>query len=86
MPLTAVQQGQNGSFVFIVRPDETVATHAVDVGETLYGRAYIDKGLQAGDTVVTGGQYLLSDGVKVVSVPPSDPRVQNSSEATAGML
>ncbi len=86
VPLTAVQQGQNGSFVFIVRPDETVATHAVDVGETLYGRAYIDKGLQAGDTVVTGGQYLLSDGVKVVSVPPSDPRVQNSSEATAGML
>jgi multidrug efflux system membrane fusion protein len=84
--LTAVQQGQNGSFVFIVRPDGTVATRAVAVSETLNGRAYISKGLQADDTVVTGGQYLLSDGVKVASVLPGDPRVQNSSESSAGML
>lgn len=86
VPLTAVQQGQSGSFVFIVRPDGTVATRSVDVSETLNGRAYISKGLQTGDTVVTGGQYLLSDGVKVASVQPGNPRVQNSSESSAGML
>jgi membrane fusion protein, multidrug efflux system len=84
--LTAVQQGQNGSFVFIVRPDGTVATRTVAVSETLNGRAYISKGLKANDTVVTGGQYLLSDGVKVAGVLPGDPRVQNSSESSAGML
>jgi multidrug efflux system membrane fusion protein len=81
-----VQQGQSGSFVFVVQPDDTVATRTVSVGETLNGRAFIANGLQAGDTVVTGGQYLLSDGIKVASVPPSDPRVQESSEASAGML
>jgi multidrug efflux system membrane fusion protein len=87
VPLTAVQQGQNGgSYVFIVRPDGTVATHPVSVSATLNGRAFIEKGLQATDTVVSDGQYLLSDGVKVVSVQPGDPRVQNSSEASAGML
>jgi membrane fusion protein, multidrug efflux system len=86
VPLTAVQQGQNGSFVFTIQSDGTVATHTVDVSETLNGRAYIGEGLHVGDTVVTWGQYLLSDGVRVVSVQPGDPRVQESSEASAGML
>jgi hypothetical protein len=36
--------------------------------------------------VVTAGQYRLSDGVKVVEVPSGDPRVQNDSEASSGML
>ena len=58
----------------------------VTVAETLDGRALVDHGLKSGDRVVTAGQYLLSDGVKVAEVPPDDPRVQNSSEATAGML
>ena len=86
VPLTAVQRGQNGPFVFIVQPDGTVATRLVAVSETLNGRSYVSKGLQTGDTVVTGGQYLLSDGVKVASVSPGDPRVQDSSESSAGML
>lgn len=86
VPLSAVQQGQNGMFVFLVGPDSRVKTQQVSVSETLNGRAVIKHGLQAGDTVVTAGQYLLSDGVKVVGVQLSDPRVQNSSESSAGML
>jgi multidrug efflux system membrane fusion protein len=86
IPLSALQQGQNGPFVFIVAPDGSVQSRNVTVGETLDGRALIDKGLQSGDTVVTAGQYRLNDGVKVANVPADDARVQDSSEASAGML
>jgi membrane fusion protein, multidrug efflux system len=86
VPLSALQQGQNGSFVFVVGPDGIVRARNVIVGETLHARALIDHGLQAGDTVVSAGQYRLSDGVKVVSVPAGVPRVQDTSEASAGML
>ena len=35
VPSSAVQQGQNGSFVFVVEPEQTVTARAVDVAETL---------------------------------------------------
>jgi len=54
--------------------------------QTLDARALISSGLEPGDTVVVAGQYRLSDGVQVVQVPANDPRVQNTTEASAGML
>jgi multidrug efflux system membrane fusion protein len=86
VPLTALQQGQSGTFVYGVQSDGTVRQRPVRVAETLDGRALIDQGLQAGDTVVTAGQYRLSNGVKVAEVPANDPQVQNTTEASAGML
>jgi membrane fusion protein, multidrug efflux system len=86
VPLTALQQGQNGQFVFIVQPDGKVEERPVAVEQTLEARALISSGLESGDTVVTAGQYRLSDGVRVVEVPADDPRVQNTTEASAGML
>jgi multidrug efflux system membrane fusion protein len=86
VPLTALQQGQNGSFVFMVDLDGKVALRPVTVSETLDGRALIDGGLEAGDTVVSAGQYRLSAGTKIVAVAPGDPHVQNLSPATQGML
>jgi membrane fusion protein, multidrug efflux system len=86
IPLTALQQGQNGQFVFIVRPDGKVEERPVSVEQTLEARALISSGLKPGDTVVSAGQYRLSDGVQVVEVPANDPRVQNTTEASAGML
>ena len=58
----------------------------VTVAQTLDGRALINQGLKAGDTVVTAGQYRLIDGIKVIEVAAGSPRVQDSSEASAGML
>jgi multidrug efflux system membrane fusion protein len=86
VPLNALQQGANGSLVYVVMPNGTVQQRMVTIGETLNGRALIDTGLRAGDTVVTQGQYRLGDGVKVVQVSAGDPSVQNSTEASAGML
>src|SRR5262249_37849605 len=81
VPSSALQQGQGGSSVFVVASDGSARIRAVTVGEMLDGRVLIDHGLQPGDTVVTVGQYRLSDGVKVVDVPAGDPRVQDSTEA-----
>jgi multidrug efflux system membrane fusion protein len=86
VPITALQQGQNGQFVFIVQPDGKVEERPVAEEQTLDGRALISNGLEAGDTVVVAGQYRLSNGAQVVEVPANDPRVQNTTEASAGML
>jgi multidrug efflux system membrane fusion protein len=86
VPLSALQQGQSGQLVYVVQPDGTVRQRPVTVAQTLDGRALIDRGLTAGETVVTAGQYGLSDGVKVAEVAASNPQVQNSTEASAGML
>jgi multidrug efflux system membrane fusion protein len=86
VPLSSLVQGDAQSFVYVIGPDHGVKQQAVSVAETLDGRALIDQGLQSGDTVVTAGQYRLGDGVKVVEVPANDPRVENNSEASSGML
>ena len=86
VPLRALQQGQTGSLVYVVEPDGTVQQRPVTVAQTLDGRALIDQGLKVGDTVVTAGQYRLSDGIKVTEVAAGGPQVQDGSEASAGML
>jgi multidrug efflux system membrane fusion protein len=86
VPLSALQQGQNGVLVYIVQPDGTVRQRPVTLAQTLDGRALIAQGVKAGDTVVTAGQYRLSDGIKISEVAAGDSQVQDSSESTAGML
>jgi multidrug efflux system membrane fusion protein len=86
VPLSALQQGQSGNLVYVVQPDGLVQQRPVSVAQTLDGRALIERGLTAGDTVVIAGQYRLSNGVRVSEVAASDPQVQNSTEASAGML
>jgi membrane fusion protein, multidrug efflux system len=65
VPAQAVQSGQNGSFVFVVKPDLTVRMQPVKTGATLDGKTVIDNGLHGGETVVTDGQMLLVPGAKV---------------------
>jgi multidrug efflux system membrane fusion protein len=72
VPPAAVQIGQNGSYVFVVKDDNTVETRPVTVDRTVNGMAVIGKGLKAGEKVVTDGQLRLSDGthVQIVTDPP----------------
>ena len=86
VPLSALVQGDGRSLIYVSGPGGTVQQRTVGVSETLDGRALINHGLQANDTVVTAGQYRLGDGVKILAVPADDPRVQNNSEASSGML
>ncbi len=65
IPSQAVQTGQEGDHVFVVKPDSTVELRSVVVNRTLGGAAVIGKGLQPGEKVVTDGQFLLGPGSKV---------------------
>jgi multidrug efflux system membrane fusion protein len=61
----AVQQGQNGSYVYVVTPEQTAAVRPVHVAQISDGQALIDQGLKAGDVVVVDGQYRLKEGSRV---------------------
>ena len=65
VPSQAVQTGQNGLYVFVVKPDSTVEMRTVTTGETLDQDTVIQKGLQVGETVVTEGQLRLEPGTRV---------------------
>ena len=65
VPSQAVQTGQNGQFVYIVKPDQTAEERPVTVGITYQGETVVQSGLQAGETVVTDGQLRLAPGTKV---------------------
>jgi multidrug efflux system membrane fusion protein len=70
VPTQAVQAGQAGMFVFVVKPDRTVEARPVVVGEDVDGHVVVEKGLEAGETVVTDGQIRLVPGARVELKPP----------------
>jgi multidrug efflux system membrane fusion protein len=65
IPTVAVQVGQAGQFVYVVKPDMTVESREVVPGMVVGDSVVIDKGLAAGETVVTEGQLRLVPGTKV---------------------
>ncbi|MBZ9656016.1 efflux RND transporter periplasmic adaptor subunit [Phyllobacterium lublinensis] len=65
IPLIAVQQGNNGSFVFLVHADKTVAMQPVTLATTAGDTAVIASGIKPGDQVVIDGQLHLQDGATV---------------------
>ena len=65
VPSKAIQTGQRGQYVFVVRPDFTVEARTVTPGESFQGDTVIGKGIAAGEKVVTDGQLRLVTGAKV---------------------
>jgi multidrug efflux system membrane fusion protein len=65
VPSQAVQTGQQGHYVFVIKPDLTVEPRPVVVNRTINTETIIDKGLKAGELVVTDGQLQLFPGAKV---------------------
>jgi membrane fusion protein, multidrug efflux system len=65
IPASAVQQGPNGSFVWVIGSDETVQTRPVTISQISEGQALVDSGLQANEKIVAQGQYRLVAGVRV---------------------
>jgi membrane fusion protein, multidrug efflux system len=87
VPLDAIQQGPQGSFVFVVSQDNTVMVRQVSIRQTFGAEALIEKGLSGGETVVVRGQYRLSPGTAVAVADPEHPdAVPNPSTASSGML
>jgi multidrug efflux system membrane fusion protein len=65
IPASAVQQGPNGSFVWVIGPDETVQTRPVTISQISEGQVLVDSGLQVNEKIVVEGQYRLVAGTDV---------------------
>jgi membrane fusion protein, multidrug efflux system len=65
VPSQAVQPGQQGPYVFVVKPDSTVQPRPVELGRRLANDTIITKGLAPGERVVTDGQLRLVPGSRV---------------------
>jgi multidrug efflux system membrane fusion protein len=65
VPSQAVQSGQDGQFVFVVKFDSTVEQRTVKMTRTVNGFAVIKQGLHKGETIVTDGQMQLTPGCLV---------------------
>lgn len=70
VPTGAIQDGQKGSYVFVVRSDMTVEPRNVTLGPAADNRTVIRTGIAAGETVVTDGQLRLFPGARVQPQKP----------------
>ena len=61
VPDSVVQQGPDGSYVFVVKPDQTAEQRKVVVARAVDGQAVVESGLAAGETVVLDGQSRVED-------------------------
>jgi len=73
VPSQAIQTGQQGQFVFVVKPDLTAETRPVAVGRSMDGEVVVKQGVKAGEIVVTDGQLRLVPGAKVEVKKPEGP-------------
>jgi multidrug efflux system membrane fusion protein len=76
VPSQAVQTGQQGLYVFVVKSDLTVESRPVVIGRNLDGEVVIEKGLEPSEQVVTDGQLRLVPGAKV--------EIKSTSEGSEG--
>jgi multidrug efflux system membrane fusion protein len=65
VPTVAVQAGQQGPYVYVVKDDRTVDMRAVDVSRTRASETVIASGVKPGDTVVTDGHLRLVPGSRI---------------------
>ena len=65
VPSPAIQTGQNGSYVYVIKPDSTVESRTVSVERTQGTLSVVAKGLSPGEQVVTDGQLRLTPGTRV---------------------
>ncbi|OZI27423.1 multidrug transporter subunit MdtA [Bordetella genomosp. 7] len=83
IPTAAVQQGNAGPFVFLLRPDNTVEVRQVQLGAINGDRVAVNAGLAPGDRVVVEGTDRLRTGAKV-SVVTGDATIAATPGQTLG--
>ncbi len=78
IPTAAIQRGQRGTFVYVVKADGTASVRPVAIGEIQEGAVSIKSGLSPAELVVVDGAERLREGTKVelkapANEPPSRP-------------
>lgn len=86
VPSAAVQTGQTGSFVYVIKQDSTAEVRPVKVERTVQDLAVIREGVSAGEIVVVDGQLRLTPGAKVEIKPPvgSEPKTAPLAQKKEG--
>jgi membrane fusion protein, multidrug efflux system len=100
VPNAAIQRNGSTTYVFVVKPDQTVTLRNVNVGTTEGDDSEITSGLKPGELVVTKGVDKLQEGTKVIGqsadeqdtdrspsssqAPPASPAPPRSAVATSG--
>jgi multidrug efflux system membrane fusion protein len=79
-PVAAIQHGAPGTFVFLIKPDNSIAVQKVQTGVTNVDRIQIVSGLKNGDTVVVDGADRLREGSKVRIDPDGDGTAGNVND------
>ncbi len=81
VPNQVVQTGQEGSYVYVVKPDRTVESRPVVTGNRVDQELVIEKGLEAGETVVLEGQLRLAPGSRVQVMTPAGNSPRNRTRS-----
>jgi multidrug efflux system membrane fusion protein len=76
IPASALERGPDGLFTYLVQPDSTVKVANLTAGEQSGALVVIEKGLEAGDKVVSSNQYRLQPGSRI---RPNGPTSQAAS-------
>jgi multidrug efflux system membrane fusion protein len=83
VPAEAIQLGQQGSYVYVVKDNTTAELHPVTLGQKQGDMVVIEKGVSAGDPVITVGQLAVVPGAPVTVLPPA-PAGDAGSGAAGG--
>lgn len=78
IPSQAIQTGQQGQYVYVVRSDSTVESRPVTAGRRIGGETVIEKGVSPGEKVVTDGHLRLVSGTRV--------QVKDAATAASGRV
>lgn len=81
VPATAVQQGQKGSFVYVVNADQRVEPRQVDAASVVADQQWIRQGLALGETVVVQGQSRIAPGIRVMAIKPEANAAQTLAQS-----
>ena len=65
VPAPVVQRGPQGTYAYVIKPDDTVEMRPIQLTQVRDGMAVVAHGLAAGERVVVDGQYKLRPGVHV---------------------
>ena len=85
VPVTAIRQGNNGDYVYVLNKDRTVSLRQVKRGRATVDKVVVTSGLQAGEQVITEGADRLKDGspVALAGDAPRGPRTGASGAGAA---
>jgi multidrug efflux system membrane fusion protein len=81
VPASAVQRGPNGTFAYVIGPDQKAAVRPLQIEMTTGDQVLITSGIEPGDRVITEGQFQLRPGSRVALKPPSAPPLSSAAPA-----